>query len=97
VYDQATTLSKFLFLGMSLPEVIRLTTTNPAQAIGKGGMLGTLRPGADGDLTICAVERGRFELEDCEGVKRVGRERIVPLMAVRNGRVYHAGRVGPCW
>ncbi|MCL4535211.1 MAG: amidohydrolase/deacetylase family metallohydrolase [Bacteroidetes bacterium] len=93
VFDQATTLSKFLYLGLSLPEVVRLTTTNPARAIGKGDTLGTLKPGAEGDVTICELVEGRVHLEDCEGNTRVGRQRIVPLTAVRNGRVYRAGRV----
>jgi dihydroorotase len=96
VFDQATTLTKFLYLGMALPEVIRMTTTNPAQAMGKGDTLGTLKPGAEGDVTICNIESGSFTLTDSNGVSRVAKERIVPVAALRNGRLFRAGRVSPC-
>lgn len=96
VYDQATTLSKFLYLGMSLPEIIRLTTINPAIAIGKGDSLGSLKPGAEGDVTICDIANEQVTFRDSEGNTRVGRQRIVPLTAIRNGRVHQAGRVRSC-
>src|SRR5581483_10308616 len=44
VFDQATTLSKFLCLGMSLPEVIRTSTANAAAAL-KRPELGSLKVG----------------------------------------------------
>jgi dihydroorotase len=36
VFDLPTTMSKFLNLGVSLDEVFRCVTTNPARAIGEG-------------------------------------------------------------
>jgi dihydroorotase len=50
-FDQVTTLSKFLCLGMELPEVIRRTTINAAMAL-KRHELGSLKPGSAGDATI---------------------------------------------
>ena len=35
VHDLVTTLSKFLYMGMSLPEVIRLSTEAPVRVIGQ--------------------------------------------------------------
>src|SRR5712691_8714234 len=46
VYDLATTASKLLHLGMSLPEVLHRVTTTPAACIGLARQLGTLSPGA---------------------------------------------------
>ena len=40
VYDLHTTLSKFLHLGMTLDEVVRLGSAAPARVIGKSGELG---------------------------------------------------------
>ena len=48
VFDLATTMSKFLHLGLSLDEVVAMTTGAPAQVIGHDGALGTLRPGRRG-------------------------------------------------
>ena len=59
VFDQATTLSKFLNLGTPLADVIRATTVNAAAAI-RRPELGTLRPGSAGDATIFSVSEGRF-------------------------------------
>lgn len=52
VRDLCHTLSKLLALGMSLPEVIRCATTRPAEVLGMAGELGSLRPGAAGDLSL---------------------------------------------
>ena len=46
VYDLATTLSKFLHLGVSLEEVIRRVTVNPAKALAFPSGTGSLAPGS---------------------------------------------------
>ncbi|MDI3339950.1 MAG: amidohydrolase/deacetylase family metallohydrolase [Sphaerobacter sp.] len=57
MYDLPTTLSKFLALGMSLPDVIERATARPAAAIGRPD-LGTLRLGAVADLALWRLEEG---------------------------------------
>src|SRR5436853_6205036 len=49
VFDLATTMSKFLALGLVLDEVVRMTTEAPAKVIGAAGRLGPLTPGAAAD------------------------------------------------
>ena len=89
VYDLLTTLSKFLHLGMTLDEVIRLGTEAPAKVIGKSGELGTLKVGAIGDLTICKIERGRFELSDSGGRRVVETaHRLTHVKTIKGGREY---------
>lgn len=89
VYDLHTTLSKFLHLGIPLAEVIRLGTTAPAGAIGKSGELGTLRPGAIGDVTISKLEEGRFLLSDSGRRRTVeATRRISHVTTVKDGREY---------
>ena len=89
VYDLLTTLSKFLHLGMTLDEVIRLGTEAPAKVIGKSGELGTLKVGAIGDLTICKIERGRFELSDSGGRRVVETaHRLTHVKTIKSGREY---------
>jgi predicted amidohydrolase len=43
-------MSKFLYLGISLEDVIRKTTWRPVCDIGRTRELGTLRPGAQADV-----------------------------------------------
>jgi dihydroorotase len=87
-YDLPTTMSKFLLLGLSLDQVVEKVTTAPAQAIGKKGNLGTLKPGRVADAVVFDRRRGQFTFEDSYGEKRVGRERLVPRAVVRGGVVY---------
>jgi dihydroorotase len=86
VFDLATTMSKFLHLGLSLDEVVAMTTGAPAQLIGHDGALGTLRPGAVGDVTLLAVQEGPVTFEDAMGERLAGTRRLVPSGAVRAGR-----------
>jgi dihydroorotase len=88
VFDQATTLSKFLLLGMPLADVIRATTVNAATAI-RRPELGTLRPGAAGDVTIFTIEKGRHEFVDSTGHKESAAERIAVAGIVLRGRHWH--------
>jgi len=85
VHDLATTLSKFLLLGLSLDEVIAMATVAPAVALGMSGRVGTLGVGADADVTILRLEEGRFELTDSAGTVREARRRVVPVAVVRAG------------
>jgi dihydroorotase len=91
VKDLPTTLSKFLCLGLPLPEVVRAATASPARAIGRAGELGTLAVGAAGDATAFVVERGRFRYEDADGHALDGELRWAPRWTVRAGRVAWQG------
>jgi dihydroorotase len=86
VYDLATTMSKFLHLGLPLDEVVAMTTGAPARAIGRGGELGTLRPGAAADVTLMELREGPVTFEDTVGARVNGARRLVPSGAVRAGR-----------
>ncbi|MEO6013973.1 MAG: amidohydrolase/deacetylase family metallohydrolase [Devosia sp.] len=85
VFDQATTLSKFLALGMPLTEIIRATTEAPAAAI-RRLELGTLRPGAEADASIFSLQSGRYELTDSTGMMNVASSRITMHAVVLRGR-----------
>ena len=59
-FDLATTMSKFLCLGMPLGAVIRATTEAAAKAL-RRPELGSLAPGNPGDATILNLKAGREE------------------------------------
>ena len=87
-YDQVTTMSKFLCLGMELPEVVAASTVNAAKALNRPE-LGTLRPGAVGDATLLTVREGKFDYEDVLGEIMVGDRRILAEGAVIAGKMWH--------
>jgi dihydroorotase len=88
VKDLPTTLSKFLSLGMALPDVVRAATAAPARAIGRSGELGTLAVGAAADACVFSVEEGRFAYQDADGNTLDGAKRWTPRLTVRAGRVW---------
>jgi dihydroorotase len=87
-YDQVTTLSKFLELGMPLDEVIAASTVNAAKALQRPE-LGTLKPGSVGDASILSLQDGAFPLEDVRGEVVTASRRIFAEGVVVNGRWWH--------
>ncbi len=87
-YDLLTTMSKFVHMGVALPEVIRATTINPARAVRLQDR-GTLRPGLLGDATILGIERGRFTFADSVGEEIEANERLTCQGIVLRGRWWH--------
>jgi dihydroorotase len=87
-FDQVTTMSKFLCLGMPLVEVIERSTVNAAMAL-KRPELGSLKPGSAGDATVLSVEEERFDYVDAVGEVLEGRQRIESRGVVLHGRWWH--------
>ena len=87
-FDQVTTLSKFLCMGMSLPDVIKTSTVNAAMALQRPE-LGTLKPGSPGDATILAVKQGAFDYVDVLGEHMTGDRRITSEGVVLAGKWWH--------
>jgi dihydroorotase len=94
VHDLPRTLSKLLHLGMPLPAVIAAATVRVGEHLAHVAPagLGTLAPGAPGDLSLLERQRGSFELVDGEhrlsaAVSEYAHERLVPRNVVRAGAV----------
>jgi dihydroorotase len=87
VFDQATTLSKLLHVGMTLEDVIRATTSVPALAIGRAASAGTLTAGAIADLSVFELRAGHWALPDAAGDTETVERLLVPTMVVRAGQV----------
>jgi len=87
-FDQVTTLSKFLCMGMPLNDVIAATTSNCALAL-KRPELGSLKPGSIGDATVLSIESGEFDYVDVVGEHLTGDKRIVSKGVVLAGGWWH--------
>jgi dihydroorotase len=88
VFDLATTLSKFLHLGLTLDQVIARASTHAAGAFGFPRGLGTLREGAEADVAVWSLAEGDFEFVDALREKRIGHRKLVPVATVKAGRVW---------
>ena len=90
VHDLATCLSKYMHFGLSLDEVVRLSTEAPARIVGMAGQIGTLKVGAEGDLAAFRMEEGQFTFTDSYENTTEGTQKLVPVMTVKGGEVYKA-------
>lgn len=90
VFDLATTMSKFLLLGLPLSEVLAKTTTTPAALLGLSDRVGSLREGFLADVAVFKVCRGDFEFEDSMKERVHGDQRLEPVAVIRGGRVYRS-------
>lgn len=87
-FDQVTTMSKFLCMGMPLDRVIAASTVNAAAAM-KRPELGSLKPGSVGDATILSVDEGAYDYVDVVGEHLPGRQKINSRGVVIAGKWWH--------
>lgn len=90
VVDLTTVLSKFLALGMPLPDVLRRASSAPARAIGLD--VGTLAPGAAADVAVLERVQETIDFGDGFGGTVAGSERLRCVMTFSRGRLVHDGR-----
>jgi len=86
VVDFPNVMSKVLMLGVPLPQVIAMATSNAAAAFPAFKGLGTLRVGAPADVSVLELREGSFEFLDNYGGKRTGRQRLFPRAAIFAGK-----------
>ena len=87
-FDLLHTLSKFLVLGVPLPQVIRAATSAPAAAINRRE-LGSLRPGSAGDATLISIEEGEFTYRDVLAEPLRGSRQLAARGVVIGGKWWH--------
>jgi dihydroorotase len=89
VYDLPTTISKFLLLGMPLPDVIRRTTLNATETFGFQEEIGTLKLGAEADVGIFEMREGNFTFTDSARNVRQGHQMLMPVVTIRGGKLFY--------
>ena len=75
-----------LEIGSPLADVVRMSTWAPAQEIHRP-QLGNLDVGAEADIAVLRVEKGRFGLLDSARARKSGTERILTELTLRKGEV----------
>ena len=86
--DMLNVMSKFLALGMRLPDVIKASTWSSALAI-KHEELGHLSVGAIADITVLNVRQGKFGFYDVARFKMQGKQLLECEMTVKGGKVVY--------
>lgn len=84
--DILNTMSKFLNLGMPLADVIKANTARAADVI-KRPDLGHLGVGAEADLAVLNLRKGKFGFIDVQGGKLPGDQKLECELTVKGGQV----------
>jgi dihydroorotase len=85
-------MAKFMAIGYSLADVVRMTTVNAAAAAGLSDTAGALAVGRTADITILDVTEGDFRFTDTRKEAFSGRYGISPVQTVRAGEL-----IAPRW
>jgi dihydroorotase len=88
VLSMTQVMSKFLAMGISLNEIIRRSTVNPALEI-RRPELGTLSVGKEADIAVLEVLSGKFSYIDCGMARMDGTVNLSARMTVRAGRILY--------
>ena len=96
--DMLNLMSKFLTMGMSLDNVILLSTWNPAREI-HHEELGNLSVGAPADIAVLRREHGDFGFVDMKGLRVKGTQKLTCELTIRAGKVVYDlnGLSAPEW
>ena len=84
--DMTNVMSKILNQGISIYDVVEMSTWNPAQQI-KRTEFGHLSVGAVADVAVLGIERGEFGFLDVRNGRFEGDKKITAEMTIHNGRV----------
>jgi dihydroorotase len=86
VFDLANVMSKFLAMGMPLPQVIACATTNAAHTFREFKGLGSLRPGSPADLAVFDLKQGNHEFVDNYKNTKLGKEPLTATAVIAGGK-----------
>jgi len=84
--DMLNVMDKFLAMGMSVDEVIRRSTWNPAREI-QHEELGNLSVGSTADVAVLKLETGKFGFTDMYGARMAGTQKLSCELTLRAGKV----------
>ena len=93
VVDLLTTMSKFLHLGMPLPQVVKSVTIGPALSIGES--LPSLRPGSIANVAVFSTRAEPVRLVDSAGLVELANSRLIPLMTIIDGCIVDPNKPPP--
>jgi dihydroorotase len=78
-------MTELLTLGLSLPEIVKTVTRNPAEMLRMSDTLGSLQPGRAADVSVIELLPGAWKLSDNSGEEVTAKEMIVPAFCLRDG------------
>ena len=87
VFSLFDAMGKIMSLGLSLTDIVKMTTLGPAKALGMENEIGSLQIGRTADISIFELIEGQFIFHDVTGATNNGNVAIRPKLAIKNGDV----------
>ena len=96
--EMANVMSKFINLGISLQDVVKMSTASPASQIQRPD-LGNLSVGSGADIAAFRMDTGDYGFLDVQNARFQGTKRLVGELTLRGGKVVWDlnGRAGTPW
>ena len=88
VHSMTEIMTRFLGLGFTLEQVITMSTSNPAKAIGEENRLGSLAVGRQADISVLQVDQGDWIVYDALGTGLRVDKAVVPALTVKRGQIF---------
>ncbi|MEE8618504.1 MAG: amidohydrolase/deacetylase family metallohydrolase [Dehalococcoidales bacterium] len=86
IFSLLLTMSKFIALGLSLEQVIEMTTVNPARALGEEKRRGMLKVNMPADISIIELTHGDFMFTDAwAGNEQKGDILLLDHLTIKGG------------
>ena len=86
VFSLPVTMSKFLTVGLTLHQLIEMTTINPARVLGEEQRRGSLGVGMPADVSLLELTEGDFLFADgIKGKTFKGTHLLVPKLTLKSG------------
>jgi dihydroorotase len=88
VHSMTEIMTRFLGLGFTLAQVVAMSTTNPAKAIGLEQRLGSLQVGRQADVSVLELRQGDWMVYDILGAGLRVERAFLPHLTVKRGAVF---------
>jgi dihydroorotase len=88
VHSMTEMMTRFLGLGFTLPQVVAMSTNNPARAIGAEDRLGRLAVGRQADVSVLDLTEGEWVVYDILGSPLRVNRAFAPHLTLKKGRVF---------
>ena len=85
IHGLTETMSKFMAVGYSLEQVIKMVTIAPAKAVKMEKTIGSIKVGSDADISILSHQKGKWKFEDAQGNPFTGEEALIPIHTIIKG------------
>lgn len=89
-FNLTIAMTELLHLGVALEDIIAMVTSHPAEMLGMSDEIGTLKVGNVADVSVLALDSGRFRLYDNSDAEEVCDKLIRPLYCLKDGIRYDA-------